>query len=308
MKPLSVFVSLITEDNDFQKEQAATVQAVAARLGVQIQIAYAGNDAVDQSQQIFKAIQSTGSRPDAILVEPVGTGMSQAAAAAVSAGIGWGVVNREVDYVPSLRRNAKAPIFSVWTDHEEVGKIQGAQFGALLPQGGGMLYIEGPSSGGVAKIRSGGMTSVLPRNITVKVLKGDWTEQSGYHTTKAWLSLSTSRQLNIRAIGSQNDAMAIGARRAFEEVSNDAARKEWLSLPFTGCDGVAKAGQEWVRRGLLRATVVTPPPMGLALEILVNAIRSGLQPLERTISRPSSYPPVDKLTANASAATSGQNR
>jgi ribose transport system substrate-binding protein len=151
------------------------------------------------------------------------------------------------------------------------------------------------------------MSSALAKNITVKVLKGDWTEQSGYHTTKAWLSLSTSRQLNIRAVGSQNDAMAIGARRAFEEVKDSVVRNEWLSLPFTGCDGVPKAGQEWVRRGLLRATVVTPPPMPLALEILVNAIRTGIQPPEQTVSRPSSFPAVDKLKASASAAASGQD-
>ncbi len=185
------------------------------------------------------------------------------------------------------------------TDHEEVGKIQGAQFSAFLKQGGGVLYIEGPSAGGVARARSAGMSSAISPNILVKVLKGDWTEQSGYHAAKAWLSLSTSRQLDIRVIGCQNDAMAIGARNAFEEVADEKARKEWLSLPFTGCDGVLKTGREWVRRGLLRATVVTPPPMGLALEIMVNGIRSGVQPSERTISRPTSFPPLDELIASA---------
>src|SRR5258707_13826147 len=90
MKPLNVLVSLITEENDFQIEQAAAAQAAAVRLGVQVQILYAGNDAVNQSQQLFSAIQSSGSRPNGILVEPVGTGMSQAAGAAVSAGGGRG--------------------------------------------------------------------------------------------------------------------------------------------------------------------------------------------------------------------------
>src|SRR6266700_3948976 len=161
MKPLNVLVSLITKDNDFQMEQAASVQTAAVRLGAKVQILYANNDAVDQSQQLFKAIQGQGEHPDGILVEPVGTGMSQAATAAVAAGIGWGVVNREVDYIPQLRRTAKAPIFSVCTDHEEVGKIQGAQFSAFLKNGGGVLYIEGPSAGGVARARSTGMNSAI---------------------------------------------------------------------------------------------------------------------------------------------------
>jgi ribose transport system substrate-binding protein len=145
------------------------------------------------------------------------------------------------------------------------------------------------------------MFSAIPGSIAVKVLRGDWTEQSGHHAIKAWLALSTSRQLNIRAISAQNDAMAIGARKAFEEVSDQQARREWLSLPFLGCDGVAKAGREWVRRGLLRATVVTPPPMGIAVEILVNALRSGAQPPECTVSRPTSFPTLEELRANASA-------
>jgi ribose transport system substrate-binding protein len=103
--------------------------------------------------------------------------------------------------------------------------------------------------------------------------------------------------MGIRLIGCQNDAMAIGARRAFEEVAGSQARKDWLSLPFTGCDGVPKTGQEWVRRGLLAATVVTPPTMGLALEIMTKAIRSGIQPPPRTLSQPSSYPALEKITA-----------
>lgn len=303
MKPLRILVSLITEENDFQMAQAAAAQAAAARLGVQIQIVYAGNDAVNQSQQLFNAIQSSDPRPDGILVEPVGTGMAQAAGAAVSAGIGWGVINRDVDYVLRLRRMGQVPVFCVATDHGEVGKIEGAQLAALVKDGGGALYLEGPSSGDVARNRSAGMFAAIPGNIAVKVLRGDWTEQSGYHAIKAWLALSTSRPLNIRAVSAQNDAMAIGARKAFEELPDPQARREWLSLPFLGCDGVEKAGQEWVRRGLLRATVVTPPPMGAAVEILVKAIRSGVQPPECTVNHSSSFPGLDELKAKTLAQT-----
>ena len=41
--------------------------------------------------------------------------------------------------------------------------------------------------------------------------------------------------------------MAIGARKAFEELPNEADRERWLELPFTGCDGLPKTGQAWVR-------------------------------------------------------------
>jgi ribose transport system substrate-binding protein len=132
----------------------------------------------------------------------------------------------------------------------------------------------------------------------MKVLRGDWTQQSGYKTVKSWLSLNTSQQLPIGVVGCQNDAMALGARRAFEEMPESEARKDWLKLPFTGCDGLPRTGQEWVRRGLLAATVVTPPPMAVAFEMMVKALRSGVQPPMRTLCEPSSYPALEELSAS----------
>ena len=57
------------------------------------------------------------------------------------------------------------------------------------------------------------MLVTKPPQIVVKTLKGDWTQNSGYHAVKSWLSLTTSRQLNVSMIVGQNDDMAFGARR-----------------------------------------------------------------------------------------------
>src|SRR5258708_13765840 len=122
---LSVVISLTTKDNDYQAEQSASAAEVASRLGLKISIVYADNDAVNQSQQLVKIIQDKTGRPDAILVEPVGTAMPQVAKAAVAAGIGWGILNRGADYIAEFRRDAGVPVFLVSPDHEEVGRIQG---------------------------------------------------------------------------------------------------------------------------------------------------------------------------------------
>jgi ABC-type sugar transport system substrate-binding protein len=297
MTKLNVLVSLITADNDYQMAQAAAAAEAANRLDTDIHIVYAGNNAINQSQQLLTSIQASSQRPDAILVEPVGTGMPQVAAAAAAAGIGWGIINREVDYVTKLRGTSRTPIFALTTDQEEAGRIQGKQFGVFLKGVGSILYIEGPSIGEVARHRTAGMQSTKPGSVTPKILKGDWTEASGYKAVKSWLALGTSQQMAIRLIGSQNDAMAMGARRAFEEVPEIQARKEWLSLPFTGMDGVPETGQEWVRRGLLAATVITPPLMGQALEIMTKAIRSGVQPPPQTSVKPISYPALEAIVA-----------
>lgn len=303
MNKLSVVVSLITQDNDYQREQAASAQAAALKLGAGVQIIYANNDAVQQTQQILSFIQEPGKRPDAILVEPVGTGMPQVAKAAVSAGIAWGVVNTEVDYIPVLRQHALVPVFSIVSDHEEIGKLQGHQIAAILGDEGCVLYIEGPSGRDVSRLRTRGMMSTKPQRIAVNTLKGDWTQQSGHRTIKSWLALSTSREMHVGMIACQNDDMATGARRAFEELSDTKARDFWLSLPITGCDGVPKSGQTWVREGRLAATVISPPLVGDAMQLVATALRTGTQPTERTLVPPSSFPALkDLVKAKAQAA------
>lgn len=304
MNKLNVVVSLITDDNDYQLEQAASAQVAAQRLGATVEIVYAGNDAVHQTQQLLRFIQEPSKRPDAILVEPVGTGMPQIARAAVGAGIAWGIVNSSVDYIQTLRQHALVPVFSVLCNHEAIGKIQGEQMGAILGGKGCVLYIEGPSVRDVAKIRSKGMLSSKPAGIEIKTLKGDWTQSSAYNAVRSWLALSTSRQLHVGMIAAQNDDMAIGARRAFEELGDLRERDSWLRLPFIGCDGVQRAGQEWVRQGRLAATVVSPPIVGEAMHLLAKALKEGSQPEERTMMPPVSFPEVKELEKARAAAGS----
>ena len=131
----NVVIALTTRDNDYQAEQSASATEVASRLGVKIKVIYADNNAVNQTQQLVKIIQDKAQRPDAILVEPVGTPMYKVAKAAVTAGIGWGILNREADYIPELRRTAPVPVFAVSPDQEEVGRIQGKQLAAFITEG-----------------------------------------------------------------------------------------------------------------------------------------------------------------------------
>ena len=75
--------------NDYQIEQAQNAEQAARKFGVDIEVAFAGNDAINQSTQILRAIQAAPEdRPDAIIFEPVGgTALPQVARAAVSSGI-----------------------------------------------------------------------------------------------------------------------------------------------------------------------------------------------------------------------------
>jgi ribose transport system substrate-binding protein len=297
MKKLRFLVSLTTNDNDYQIEQAATAEEVTRRLGADLQIIYADNDAINQSQQLLKIIQaSSASRPDAIVFEPAGsTGLPQVARAAAAAGVGWVILNREADYVGELRLKYRVPVFSITSDHREIGRIQGKQTGALLPKGGSILYIQGPSGSDAAQQRTEGMQETKPPEVDIRMLRAQWTEASAHQAVSAWLRLSTSRALPIDAIIAQDDSMAMGARKAIQEITDMQLRDRWLGLPFAGCDGMPNTGQAWVRNGSLAATVVVPANTGLALEMLARNIHSGTIPAERTYTDVRSYPSIEEL-------------
>ncbi|HEX4380820.1 MAG TPA: sugar ABC transporter substrate-binding protein [Candidatus Acidoferrum sp.] len=298
MKRIRLLISLMTRENDYQLEQAASAQESAKSLGIDAQIIFADNDAITQGTQILKIIQADpATRPDAIVCEPVGGPcLPQVARAAVQAGIPWVLLNREADYIPELRRNApRLAIFSIGSDQKEVGRIQGLQLASLVRNGGGVLHIQGPSENVTAKDRTTGMQATLPPHIPVTTLRGQWTEESAQRSVESWLRLNTSQKMTISAVAGQNDAMAMGARKAFSGIDNNTDRDRWMRLPFLGCDGVTKTGQAWVRTKMLAATVVIPTTAGRAISILHQALLTDLRPPERTSTTPESFPPVAQL-------------
>jgi len=302
VKKLRFVVSLTTDDNDYQQEQATSAVEAAARLGVDIELLYAENDAVLQSQQLLKVIQaSPESRPNGIIFEPVGgTAMPQVAKAAAAAGIGWVVLNREVEYLADLRRSFKVPIFLITSDHEEIGRIQGKQITALLPKGGSILLVQGPAESLAARQRATGMQETKPANVQVKAIKANWTEASAHKAVSSWLKLATSQHSALDAVVAQDDSMALGARKAFQEIHDSALRERWLKVPFLGIDGMPRTGQTDVHRGLLAATIIVPTNTGTGIEMLARAFNSGVNPSEKTLTAAQSFPSIEELARKRS--------
>jgi ribose transport system substrate-binding protein len=302
MKKLRFVVSLTNDDNDYQIEQSESAEQAARKTGVEVQIIHAQNDAINQSTQILKAVQSPKElRPDAIIFEPVGgTALPQVARAAASAGLGWAILNRDANYIEELRKLSTAPIFGISSDHAEIGRIQGRQMAALLRGGGSVLYIQGPTENSAAKERTLGMQETKPAGVQITMLKAQWTQESAQKSVRSWLKLTTSQRAAIDLISAQDDSMAMGARDAFKELTNEDERERWLKLPFTGCDGLPKTGQAWVRSGLLAATVFVPPNAGQAIEMLFDAIQNRKMPPERVTTTATSIPALDALSRKKS--------
>ena len=294
MTKLSVLLSLVNADNDYQREQASAAQAAAKQAGVDLRVIYADGDPITQTKQLLAAAQlPVGQRPDAMVVHPAGTTMPHVAKAVVQQNIGWVLVNRAAEYLAELRAlRSTAPLAAIELDNMEVGRLQGRQFAALLPAGGTVLYIEGPSNA-VSKDRRAGALETLPSNIELQSARGRWTAESGAQALQIRLGVRGTKLPDL--IGSQNDDMAMGARRTVEALPPGPQRDEWLSIPYTGVDGVPATGQTWVQQKLLAATIIAPALAGLAIELLAKAVLSGQPMPARTLVQPVSYPPVDQL-------------
>jgi len=295
MKKLRFLLSLTNDDNDYQVEQTSAARHAARKLGIELEIVYAGNEGIVQSQQLLAGIQSTAApRADAILFEPAGsTAHPQIARAAAAAGIGVVLLNYDADYIPEIRRQFHVPAFSITSNHEEIGRVQGQQLTAVLPGGGIVLYIQGPPESSAAKQRYTGILETKSESAQLRVLKAQWTEASAYKAVSSWLRLSTSRQAQIEAVCAQDDSMAMGARKAFEECRE--LNGQWQKIPFLGCDGLPATGQEWVRRNQLTATIIIPPNADLAIEMMTKAITSGTLPPECKFTTTKSYPALEAL-------------
>ena len=280
----------------YLRAQTAAAQAVADRLGVQLEVSSAQMDAVGQGQQLLNLVQSNGSRPNGMIVEPVSAvGLPRVAEAAVAAGIAWVLSNAHADYIGALRKKSKAPVFQISQDHMEVGRIQGRQIGALLPKGGSVLYLRGPQMSWWATKRFEGMDSTKPSNVEVRSVKVLASSADGAcNAVSSWLNLTKQRPEATQLIVSQNVDFITGARKAFDAVAHAAERVKWLAIPCAGV-GVAARTRPLVDQGELCAAVVTSLTMDKAVEMLARALTGALQPPEHTFVEAYSYPTLDSL-------------
>ncbi len=290
-----VLVSLLTEGQEFQRLQAEDARAAGARTGLDVEVVWAENNPVAQLQQIFRAVNApVESRPSAVVVEPAAlAGLDGAGRAAAAAGVGWVLLGDRPTALEPLQKEFPGKLIAcVGTDNEGIGRLQARLFRALLPAGGTMVYVEGPSFSAAAIHRRKLMQEGLAgsRIEIVKVFSGDWTAASAERAATFWLKLAQRAQ-RPDLVGSQNDEMALGARKALS-----ALRPEWTGISYTGVDGLPDGGQRLVREKVLAATVVTPSPTGPSVELVARALRSEKVP-PFTLMPPRVFPPLEELQA-----------
>ncbi len=296
MKKVRIVVSL-PNDNAYQHEQGVVAKATGEQLGLELQVIHANDDSITQSQQLLEVIQSRPeNRPSAFLVEPVtAAGLRRVAEEAVAAGIGWVISNSDVDYLGQLRKSTKVPVFTVTQGQFEIGRLQGKQLGALLPRGGSVLNIEGPSMSSVAVQRHEGMETAKPQNVQLTTLRSKWSEQGAYQSVGAWMRLATSRAEKFDLVMGQTHELVMGAKKALQAAEDPAQKKKWQEVPYIGI-GISGQVKPLVDSRVLTAAVVSSVTMDLAIRLLVRTLESRVQPPERSVANVSSLPELEKLT------------
>ncbi len=289
-----VAVSLLTSRQEFQRQQEQDARAVAARCGLGVEVVFSENDPATQIRQLEEFIgRPPEQRPAAFVIETVAAvGFEKIARSALSARIGWVVISSRAPYLETLRKEFPGGLVtSAAADEMEIGRIQARQILALLPQGGNVLYVEGPSMSAATIFRRRTCEQELKGSavaIVHTVSGGDWTAAGAEWAVSSWLGVDESREVRFDLVAAQNDEMAMGARAALA-----AQRPEW-SGPFTGCDGLVNLGQRYVREGQLAATVVKATTAGPGVDLVARAL--GGEPVPpQVVLPPESFPPLDHL-------------
>lgn len=293
MKPW-VLVSLLTEAQEYQRLQAAEARAAAVRGDLGVRFVFSDNDPARQVQQIEEAVRAPdGSRPVAVVAETSGSaGFERVARTALEAGVGWVLVSDNSRYLDSLRREfPDRLVAAACLDNEEVGRMLGRISQKLLPAGGALLTVEGPTATAATLQRRRGLEEEIRGTMLRigKTLGADWTAAGAQKAAVTWLKLAGKTALKPDLIVSLNDEMAVGAMNAIR-----AQRPDWGAIRAIGVDGLPEGGQRLVADGMLAATLIAPASTGPGMELVVKSVRGQpVPPLESIPVRP--YPSLSEL-------------
>jgi ABC-type sugar transport system substrate-binding protein len=291
---------LVSETQRYQQSIVEDVRHVASRHGIEVHLFWAEAVAAKQARDVIHFLNENPRDRICVLMLPVidhGEVVARFARRVLSKGADLIILNRAwPDEIRKLRAEYPDSVVAVVSgDNRRFGRIQGAQFRALLPDGGHVLYVVGNrgASSAIAR-REGMLEEIAGSSITVSEVEGQWREDIARDVIKSWLVSPIHCESQIHLVGCQNDAMAAGAHLALDQVARETSRPDLRRIPLTGGDGLEEEGILWVKQGKLAATIVMPYPGGPAVDLLAAAWREGRAVPAETFLDPTPYPPTER--------------
>jgi ABC-type sugar transport system substrate-binding protein len=228
---------------------------------------------IEQDGQDDSATQSAGIESaiaqgvDGIVISPRDVeALAPAIQAAMDADIPVVTVDRAVTGADTLGH--------VGADNVRGGEKQGEYLLEILPEGGQIIELQGTVGASPAIDRSAGFNSVIADRPEYEIV---FQQTAAFRRDQGLTVTEQALQANpgIAAIVAANDDMALGAA--------EAAAGAGIDVPIIGFDALPEALQA-VQDGTLAATVEQFPggQTAGAMELLVNYLRDGTEPTEKT--------------------------
>lgn len=235
-----VGLSLSTLNNPFFVQIRAGAQAEAKKLGVDLTVTDAQNDASQQANQLQNF---TSSGLGAIIVNPVDSDATGPAARAVNkSGIPLVAVDRSVN-------NADTATL-VASDNTAGGRLAAKALAEKLGGKGEIIVLQGMAGTSASRERGAGFTEGLKAYPGIKVVAkqpADWDRTKGLDVMTNLLQANPG----ISGVFAENDEMALGAIKAL-------GSKAGTSVQVIGFDGTPD-GLKAVADGPLYASVAQQP-------------------------------------------------
>ncbi len=239
-KSQKIGLSLSTLNNPFFVQIRAGAQAEAKRLGVDLTVTDAQNDASQQANQLQNF---TSEGLGTIIVNPVDSDAVTPAAKAVNkSDIPLVAVDRSVN-------NADTAAL-VASDNVTGGKLAARSLAEKLGGKGTIVVLQGQAGTSASRERGSGFTEGLKAYPGIKVVAkqpADWDRTKGLDVMTNLLQANP----DIDGVFAENDEMALGAIKAL-------GSKAGKSVQVVGFDGTAD-GLTAVKAGTLYASVAQQP-------------------------------------------------
>ncbi|MEU0965462.1 substrate-binding domain-containing protein [Streptomyces sp. NPDC005917] len=260
-------LSLSTLNNPFFVQIRSGAQAEAKKLGVDLTVTDAQNDASQQANQLQNF---TSSALGAIIVNPVDSdAASNSVQAADKAGIPVVAVDRGVN-------NAKTEAL-IASDNVTGGELAAKTVAGRLGGHGKIVILQGQAGTSAARERAQGFANGLKAYPGIQVVAQ---QPADFDRTKGLDVMSNLLQAHpdVQGVIAANDEMALGAIKAL-------GSKAGTSVSVVGFDGTPD-GLTAVRNGTLYASVAQQPSQlgKIAVDNALKAIQS--KKVESTIKVP----------------------
>lgn len=276
------------EGGDYYQLLQEGVALTAGRdLGLRVEVDYA--PAFDQLR-VLKRRLSSGL--DAAVVEPASVQTLGFILQALQDKAGLMLLNAWDAAVEEAARGwGRFPFGTVSTDHAGIGRIQGEQVNAVLPQARHVLCVTGPLRSSAALERLEGFKSVVRAATEVHEAEaGDWTVPGGASAFGDWHRVFAARETAVDVVAAQSDELAMGVREAIHALPAGAHTDAMRGVRLFGVDACPGYGKRLVDEGTLAASIETPANAGLALELLHRFWTNGQPPPLRSFTSPRPYP------------------